>query len=66
MVKSLDLLIQNQKLIEGLLVNIQNMNTNAIMQEQGLTTIAGPDVGRNDPDLLELRQKMLDANSVDL
>lgn len=66
MVKSLDLLIQNQKLIEGLLVNIQNMNTNAIMQEQGLTTIQGPDVGRNDPELLQLRQKMLDANSLDL
>ena len=54
-VNSLDPLVQNQKMIEGLLMNIQSMNTNTIMHEQGLSIVQGPDIGSKDPDLLELR-----------
>ena len=42
-------------MIEGLLMNIQSMNTNTIMHEQGLSIVQGPDIGSKDPDLLELR-----------
>jgi hypothetical protein len=59
-VNSLDLLVQNQKMIEGLLMNIQSMSSNTIMHEQGLSIVQGPDVGSQDPDLLELRKCMLD------
>ena len=65
-VNSLDLLVQNQKMIEGLLMNIQSMSNNTIMHEQGLSIVQGPDVGSCDPELLQLRKQMLDQSSVEL
>ena len=53
-------------MIEGLLMNIQSMSNNTIMHEQGLSVVRGPDIGSQDPELLQLRKQMLDQSSVDL